>query len=98
MNLYMWRSAAFANYYDGHIVVMAKNVDDARKIARERYERNVKKPYENSTWSWLVDDDGNFVDDERKDEFIEKMALFDNDIKEPPHLIEDGIVFIQGSE
>jgi hypothetical protein len=97
-NLYHWRSNAFAQYGRGHIIVMANSVEGARKGARMRYERYLRHSEDGFEWNVLCDDGGDFIDAESKQEFIEKLAVFEADISQEPMLIDTGILFIHGSE
>lgn len=41
MNLFLWSSEVLKQYSNGHIIVMAENVDEARKIFSEKLEQNI---------------------------------------------------------
>ena len=44
MNLYMWRSKAMADYYDGDIIVMAKDTKSARAKVLRVYRKRTECP------------------------------------------------------
>ena len=65
MKMYRWSSNRFRDYTQGHITVMARDVGEARRLARDEYEREWgKQQYED------------FMDD-LKEEPTEETVLFD---------------------
>ena len=96
MNLYRWRSHALKQYGLGYIIVMAKDVDGARKGALIQYEHQLKQG--GLYYDCLADSNGDFIDEDARIEFIEKMAVFKSDIEVQPDVIDTGILFIDGSE
>lgn len=57
MPMFKWSSDRFADYYDGHIIVCAANVESARKKAIKAYKANYvhDKPNEREFKEFLKD-------------------------------------------
>jgi hypothetical protein len=68
MPLYHWFSEALADYGQGSIIVYAKDVPTARKVARQEYGHFIGGPA-----SYL-----------RKDAFEERKAAIDKDLAAEP--------------
>jgi hypothetical protein len=101
MKLFHWnRAESLENYASGDIIVMAENIETARKTALEQFEIYMLTD-ENARYKWMFDMNGPDIDaweDEDDREQIEEIfRKFRMDIARPP--IEDVVaVFIHGSE
>ena len=94
MKLFQWDSQYLANYSDGTIIVVADSVKLARQKAIVEFERY----YRTDDRSYLFDEAGNLYDESDLTAMEEARQLFINDISKEPTIVEDGVVFIKGSE
>lgn len=86
MKLFHWYSKYLQNYSRGDIVIMAATVEEAREKAIKDFEANY--------------DERHFItpDDEDRDENMHyHRKIIDNDIAKEPFVLEDGVIFIEGS-
>lgn len=82
MKLYVWSSELLENYRCGVIVVAAKSVDDARRIAREHLPKMLaQRGYDN---------DGDYTESKRQ--------LFESDIAIEPTVLPGNCFWDTGSE
>ena len=84
MKLYSWHSTLLQQYGEGHIIVVANDPTEARTKALQEFQ------------CWFQDKVSNlFLDDE---DYPQKIALIEADIRPDPQEITDGVLFIDGSQ
>jgi hypothetical protein len=92
MQLFTWRSNALKRFQPGHILVLAEDVDAARRIALEQFEHWLKS--EAGEWHLLVD--GVPVDEFAEDDLERMRSELLRDLEQDPQ--SGSAVFIRGSE
>ena len=88
--MYIWNSKALERYAKGFIIVCAENVNLAREKVRLEFDAQLKE-----IESIYFDENGN-VDENWKEEYTDKIKLFESDIAKTPKQQET--IFILGSE
>lgn len=92
--LYRWSSVALKQYGNGHIIVMSRSVEAARKAARSVFDSYLKSYY-----SYYWNQFGIFVGDEDDNQQIRLLQeAFERDILFEPMEVIEGVVLIAGSE
>ncbi len=87
--IYYWRSTLLKQYRDGHFIVMATSLHDARTAVRDQYEAWIDE-----NRSWL---DRDSIDD--AEELAELRQKLDHDLAQNPQIIPANTsIFINGSE
>jgi hypothetical protein len=86
--LFQWRSRLLKQYAEGYIVVSFETVNEARLIAKARFDIEYPAP----TTDPFNDDWGDW------EEYNKNKAKFHSDISPEPEIIDDGCIFISGSE
>jgi len=94
MKLFHWYSDTLKQYMSGHIIVMAKTIEEARDVACIEFELWARREDSHFTWIFW---NGEFFDEGSQDEWFEIITKFKNDIEKEP-IDNDGAIFIMGSE
>lgn len=95
MKLYLWDSVALKQYRNGDIIVVANNELEAREKALEYVHEYVRSSKSNYSY-WFFSDgsvDEMFVED--YSDFMNKLEL---DLSRKCLIIDNGVIFINGSE
>lgn len=92
MKLFSWSSEHLRNWAPGYIVVMAKDVDEARVLASKEVNKQI---FERYFWHYGSMED---LDEEQLEEFYSYLMTFKDDIAKEPEEIEAHVMFISGSE
>jgi hypothetical protein len=91
--IFLWRSEALRNYASGHIFATGKTIDEARDRAMTAYKDYLSS---DAWWGDAPDADGNFPDEEAREEYEAAIKAFEKDLAAEPHL---GVAFlVKGSE
>lgn len=95
MQLFRWSSSALKQYRDGHIVVMAPDLD----TARQKVERMIGPLYRRTRF-YIEDDEPHYlldlIHESEMEDWLEWRDKIVADITKTPD--QDDILFIQGSE
>jgi hypothetical protein len=91
MLLFYWTSQALSNYADGHVLVMAADVEAARQQARDQ-----ARVWLTENREWFFTPDGE-VDPDEQEDYDAWMAQFEQDIAVEPR-IDATVRLIRGSE
>jgi uncharacterized alpha-E superfamily protein len=102
MNMFLWSSDMLKQYGQGHIIVMAESVDEARSIFSKKLEENISfmrqnaKSYEDTGYNCGFQALENLVfslhfqDDEEIEEGIKHIiTTFMNEISQLPTVLDE---------
>lgn len=95
MKLFVWDSAALKQYRNGDIIVAAENEIDARNKATNAIHDYIRSSKSNFSY-WFYSDGS--VDEMFVTDYIEFMDKIELDLSRKCWIIDDGVVFINGSE
>ena len=95
MKLFVWDSIALKQYRNGDIIVAADNEIDARKKAINAINDYVRSSKSNFSY-WFYSDGS--VDEMFILDYIEFMDNIELDLSRKCLVVDEGVVFINGSE
>jgi alcohol dehydrogenase YqhD (iron-dependent ADH family) len=86
--MYSWESTYLEEYAQGHIIVEANSVEEARQKALESFDE-----YDRDFFEWEYEEDQDEYD---KQSILKRHKEFKEDISVEPEISE--VIFIRGSQ
>ncbi|WP_327210122.1 hypothetical protein [Rhizobium leguminosarum] len=91
--MFYWRSEALRRYAAGHVYVVARSVDEARRLALEEYDRHLRS--DGAGYSFFRSD-GTFFDDLEREQYAKAVKTFWADLEKEPKVVAASV--LRGSE
>lgn len=90
--LYTWGSEYLSRFGPGNIAVMAGSEEEAKKMARDHFEIDVRERR-----FWLFDEKGDPCEGYEED--VDRLRRdFEEDMAQSPTVVESVVLFVEGSE
>lgn len=87
--MFVWRSDALQRYADGHVLVSARTLDEARRLAMEEYDRYLRS---DDCGHSFFRADGSFFDECEREDYENALKAFRSDLEKEPKIVEAALI------